>query len=182
MGLVARKARRRPGRNQPSRRSVVTPPRALVLQKADLPAAAKRIGPRLTGEKAAVASLGGIVRSAALRRALARSRHYQVGYALPGREIASSAFVFSSEKIAREVYAALRSVFPRHYQPLKAPDVGDQRIAGRVVAAALQQVIIVRSDRVIWSVSALRFTSVAAGDRAYAETVALARKQAKRVP
>ena len=53
---------------------------------------------------------------------------------------------------------------------------------GSVVAAALQQVIIVRSDRVIWSVSVLRFTSVAAGDRAYAETVALARKQAKRVP
>jgi hypothetical protein len=157
-------------------------PQAMVLQKSDVPAGSRVVGPRLTGAKAALEGLPRAIIDPAARRAMTRSAHYQVGWRLRNKtEVASSAYVLASAAAAHSAFKALAAgPINMPFRRIKGAKLGQEQWLGTLRAGGRNVVLIARTGRVIWSVS-----TILTGGRATAtlprETIALARKQRARV-
>jgi hypothetical protein len=151
-------------------------PRQLVLARSDLAAGARPVA-RSTGAGAAVSSLLVDAAGKALVRA---SRHYPAAYHLPGRDVASAAFVFRSEPVARAAFASLTRSLPAVYRRLRLPRLGDAQITAFVVADAYEHRFVVRRGSVVWQLDVLDW-SAAPRARLTAAAVALAHRQEARV-
>jgi hypothetical protein len=154
-------------------------PKAVVLVAKDLPAKSSPWRSQ-TGAGVAVASLGGIA-TASTKAQLRAASHWQAGFVMKGRNVTSSAFVFPTEAKAKAAFAALARRFGSYYRPVTEPKVGSERRAGRLVASALQHIVLARTGPVVWSTSGFWFGSTAKAAAALDETASLARKQAARV-
>jgi hypothetical protein len=154
----------------------------MVLRKSDVPAGSRLVGPRLTGARAALQGLPRAVLDPAARDLLTRSARYQVGWRLPNRtEVASSAYVLGSADDAHTAFTALATgPINMPFAQIAGPKLGQEQWLGRVRAGGRNTVLIARTGRVIWSVSAIALTS-RAPSVVTQQTIALARKQRARI-
>ena len=157
-------------------------PQAMVLQKSDVPAGSRLIGPRLTGAKAALEGLPRAVLDPAARELLTRSARYQVGWRLPGRtEVASSAYVLGSADDARAAFTALATgPINMPFRQITGPRLGQEQWLGSLRAGGRNTLLIARTGRVIWSVSVIALTSRPPATVSQ-QTISLARKQRARI-
>jgi hypothetical protein len=154
---------------------VAKSPRALVLTRADLPVAAKRVA-KQTGSAPA---LGWIYVQSA-RTTFRRSSHYAVRYRLPKKDVYSAAFVFSSRAAARSALSKLSRSLGVVNRRIRLPRLGDAQVTTYVVADALQYRFTVRSGEVVWRLDVVVWHAASRAE-ARSEALALARKQQARV-
>lgn len=155
---------------------------SLCLARSDLGPKARPI-PAETGRARAVSDLASILPARA-KALLPASDHFQKAWRLPGEEIVSSAFVFSTPERAYAVWWAVNGVFGHVYRPRAAMvSLGGPQLTGFVIADALQELAFVQTGRVLWSVSVLDFRSATPGEREreFRRMLALAKLQHRRV-
>ncbi len=149
-------------------------PTTLVLTRSDLPVGTRVVARRAGARPTLPGTQGATAR-------FKPSRHYEVTYRAPTKDVYSGAFVFRSAALARTAFVKLSHSLAAFHRPVRVlPRLGDAQRTTYVVADGLEHQFIVRRGSVVWELDVVDWNARSRA-RSRAEALALARSQQARV-